>query len=543
MSLRVAVVGGGPGGLFFATLVRRADPSIEVTVFERNRADDAYGFGVVFSDRTLAGIHDADPVLREALAEHGRHWQEIEVRLRGERIRCGGNGMAAIARRTLLALMQARASDAGARLCFSREVGLADLGEYDMVVAADGTASRIRDELAGQFGSSVRTATAKFIWFGTGYLFDGLTFAHERSPDGVFAVHAYPISRDVSTFIVETDEKSWRSAGLDEFDVTQPPGPSDPISKAYLEKLFAEQIDGHRLLVNNSRWGNFRTRHTRRWHTTVPRPVALLGDAAHTAHFSVGSGTKMAMEDAVALSAALIEHRDDLGSALVAYEAAARPSVDAIQASARPSLAWWEHFGDYHEAFEPWQFTYHFLSRSISDARLARRAPDFVQDSHRRWRAAFGAEPLVSPVNLGPLVLPGRVLVVAGSGPDGATAHPPAGGAQLSLSSMAHSGQRFEPRPFWAAWVAAPFEESALPAARARLAELVDAGAGLVAVHSGTPLTRTLLTEQARLRHGRPALLVDDGLDRDAAVTAVLSGRTDLVGAGAATIASWGAAP
>src|SRR6478735_7964608 len=180
--MRVAVAGGGPGGLFFATLIRRADPSVEVTVFERNRADDTFGFGVVFSDRTLAGIHEADPVLREALTEHGRHWDEIEVRLKGQRIRCGGNGMAAVVRKTLLALMQARARDVGAELRFSTEVTLDELAGYDLVVAADGTGSTIREQVDADLGVEVETATAKFIWFGTDYLFDGLTFVHERSP-------------------------------------------------------------------------------------------------------------------------------------------------------------------------------------------------------------------------------------------------------------------------------------------------------------------------------------------------------------------------
>jgi anthraniloyl-CoA monooxygenase len=274
--MRVAVARGGPGGLFFATLMRRADPSAEVTVFERNRADDTFGFGVVFSDRTLDDIHQADPVLRQALTEHGRHWDVIEIRLKGERIRCGGNGMAAVMRRTLLALMQARARGAGAELRFSAEVSLDDLAGYDLVVAADGTGSKIRQQLQADLGTSVETAAAKFIWFGTDYLFDGLTFVHERGPDGVFAVHGYPISPDTSTFIVETDEQSWRRAGLDEFDVTRPPGASDTMSRDYLEKLFADQIDGHRLLVNNSRWANFRTRRTKRWHALavrLPLPV------------------------------------------------------------------------------------------------------------------------------------------------------------------------------------------------------------------------------------------------------------------------------
>lgn len=512
--MRVAVAGGGPGGLFFATLLRRADPSIEVTVFERNRADDTFGFGVVFSDRTLAGIHDADPVLREALEEHGRHWDDIEVRLKGERIRCGGNGMAAIVRRTLLALMQARARDVGAQLRFSTEVTLDDLDGYDLVVAADGTGSKIRGQLESSLGVEVETATAKFIWFGTDYLFDGLTFVHERGPDGVFAVHGYPISGEASTFIVETDEVSWRRAGLDEFDVTQPPGPSDLVSKDYLEKLFADQIDGKRLLTNNSRWGNFRTRRTRRWHTLAPRPVAFLGDAVHTAHFSVGSGTKMAMEDAVALASALTAG-GSLDLALAAYEEAAQPSVRRIQDAARPSLAWWEHFGRYHDEFEPWQFAYHFLSRSITDARLARRDPDFVAAGHRAWVSAHGAEPLQTPFSRRGWATGGRLVRVGDSAVFGT-------GEPLPLTTG--SGPR-------GALVAAPDDESGLPAVFARLAELAsDENVVLAAVHGGTPLTRTLVCEQSRMAEGLPALLIEPDTDRDRALTAVLSGRADLVG-------------
>ncbi|HUR72714.1 MAG TPA: FAD-dependent monooxygenase [Sporichthya sp.] len=503
--MRIAIVGGGPGGLFLATLLRRADPSIQVTVFERNRAEDTFGFGVVFSDRTLAGIHDADPVLREALAEHGRHWDVIEVRLKGERIRCGGNGMASVVRHTLLRLMQQRAAAVGAELRFSTEVALTDLADFDLVVAADGASSTIRQNLAAagvDLGETVETATAKFIWFGTDYQFDGLTFVHERGPHGVFAVHGYPISDDRSTFIVETDEASWRAAGLDSFDVTQPPGPSDLVTKAYLESLFSEQIDGRSLLVNNSRWGNFRTRRTRRWHSLDPAPVALLGDAVHTAHFSVGSGTKMAMEDAVALTTALTGHQNGLPSALAAYEAAAQPSVRGIQDSARPSLAWWEHFGRYHDVFEPWQFGYHFLTRSITDARLARRAPEFVAASHAGWRREHGAEPLDTPFEHAGVALPGRAVEVV---PDGGAA----------LEAPAHEGE--------------------LPTAFARLARLADAAPAFVAVHGGTPLTRTLVCEQARMHHKLPALLVDPDLDEDRAITAVLSGRADLVALPGAT--------
>ncbi|MFI7636124.1 FAD-dependent monooxygenase [Nonomuraea sp. NPDC049400] len=519
--MRIAVAGGGPGGLFFATMIRRLDPAAEVTVFERNRADDTFGFGVVFSDRTLAGIHEADPVLREALDEHGRHWDDIEVRLKGERVRCGGNGMAAIVRRTLLALLQDRARRLGADLRFSTEVSLDELTGYDLVVAADGTGSRIRDRIG--FGSEVETAGAKFIWFGTDYLFDGLTFLHERGPDGVFAVHGYPISADMSTFIVETDEASWRRAGLDAFDVTQPPGPSDLRSKAYLEELFAGQIDGKRLLTNNSRWGSFRTRRTKRWHTLTPRPVVLLGDAAHTAHFSVGSGTKMAMEDAVALARALSEHGGDLPAALAAYESAAQPSVRQVQDAARPSLSWWEHFGRYYDAFEPWQFAYHFLSRSITDARLARRAPEFTQASLHRWVETHDAEPLRTPFESGGWQAASRLVDVV-TDADGT----PAAVDDLPLSAT-------PAQEAWGLLLDAPDSEAELLEVYARLADLVATGERpvLVAVAGGTPLTRTLVCEQARLRHRLPALLIEPALDRDRAHTIVLSGRADLVGVAA----------
>ncbi|GAA3217898.1 hypothetical protein GCM10017691_00260 [Pseudonocardia petroleophila] len=511
--MRVAVVGGGPGGLFLAALLRKADPSIGVDVFERNRADDTFGFGVVFSDRTLAAIDEADPVLRDGLREHGVHWDDIEVRLKGDVLRCGGNGMAAISRKVLLGLLQDRAREFGATLHFSTFVTLADLEGYDLVVAADGTGSAIREEVGLE--STVDTATAKFIWFGTDYLFSGLTFVHERGPHGVFAVHGYPISDEVSTFIVETDEESWRAAGLDEFDVTQPPGASDEKTKAYLEELFADRIDGRKLLVNNSRWGNFRTRRTPSWTTLDPRPVAFLGDAVHTAHFSVGSGTKMAMEDAVALSAALVSHAD-LGEALAAYEAAARPSVEKIQGSARPSLAWWEHFGRYHDFFAPWQFAYHFLSRSITDARLARRAPEFVASSHEHWVAEHGAEPLQTPLEVGDVTFPGRLVTAEPGTGGGFVVRPASQQGHLHATTLHEGGLP-------ATGVAAPDDESGLPAAFAQLP-----GSGLVAVHGGTSFTRTLVCEQARMHHGLTTVLIDDDMDEDKALTAVLSGRTDL---------------
>ena len=523
MVFRIACVGGGPGGLFFATLIKQADPAVDVTVFERNDPDDVFGFGVVFSDATLANIHAADPVLREALAEHGRHWDDIEVRLKGERIRCGGNGMAAIHRRTLLGLLRARAVAVGVDLRFGTEVRPGELPGYDLVVAADGANSRFRAELAETLESRVDVASAKFIWFGTDYMFDGLTFVHERGPHGVFAVHGYPVSADVSTFIVETDEPTWRAAGLDAFDTAAPPGVSDEVSRAYLEELFAPRIDGCRLLVNNSRWAGFRTWRAARWYAGN---VALLGDAVHTAHFSVGSGTKMAMEDAVALAESLAAHPGDLETALAAYQAARKPSVDRIQASARPSLAWWEHFGRYHDAFDPLPFAFHFLSRSIGRAKLARRDPAFVDEVERDWHARHGAAPLETPLKTGPYGFTGRRVTVRET-PEGPVAAGDGGGARVPLR-----GPDDDPDGAHGLWLAAPDDASGLPAARARLDAAVGHGPPpLVAVHSGTAFTRVRLAEEARLGHGVPALIVEDAPDDDRAATLLMSGRADLVGA------------
>jgi 2-polyprenyl-6-methoxyphenol hydroxylase-like FAD-dependent oxidoreductase len=571
--VRIACLGGGPGGLLAALLAKRSDPDREVTVFERNRAGDTFGFGVVFSDATLDGIDAADPVLRRALDSRGVHWNPIEVRLHGERWRFGGNGMAAVARRSLLALLTERAAAVGVDIRFATPVDPGDLlrAGYDLVIAADGANSSVRTRFSEEFGPSVVTATAKFIWFGTTYPFGGLTFVHEQSPHGVFAVHGYPIGNGTSTFIVETDEESWRAAGLDAFDVSQPPGPSDELTRAYLEKLFAEQIDGAPLLVNNSRWGNFRTWRTQRWrHRAGPSggtAVALLGDAAHTAHFSVGSGTKMAMEDAIALVAALDARApgpspsaEAVDAALADYEASRRPQVTRIQDAARPSLSWWEHFGRSYRHLPPWQFAFHFFSRSLPAAKLRQRDAAFTDAVLAAWRSAHdGAAPLDAPLDIAGLPQPGRVVPVhdrtahLASGPLPLLDHPPATlgpptAATLrpptavtpgpptaaTLAALAPSDPPVT-HDRWGLWVEAPVTEGGLDATSDTVARGLAAGACLVAVGGGTSLTRRLACEVARLEHGAVTLLVEDGGDdparaQDAALTAVLSGRADLVG-------------
>jgi salicyloyl-CoA 5-hydroxylase len=521
--VRIAVLGGGPGGLFAAALAKTSDPSREVTVFERNRADDTFGFGVVFSDATLAGIDSADPVLSNAMADHGVRWDTIEVRLHGQRLRCGGNGMAAVERRRLLRLLQRRALDAGVDIRFSTEMTPEEVlaGGYDLVVAADGANSRLRDAYAEVFQPSAVAAAAKFIWLGTTYPYEGLTFVHERGPHGVFAVHGYPIGAGVSTFIVETDETTWQAAGLDEFDPAQPPGPSDEKSRAYLQSLFGEHLDGHGLLVNNSRWGNFRTRRAERWSQRVGgTAITLLGDAAHTAHFSVGSGTKMAMEDAVELVAALDHHGagpDAVDKALAEYERVRQADVGRIQGSARPSLSWWEHFGRTYDTLPAWQFAFHFFTRTLTDGRLRRRDAGFVEATHQHWTAEHDAEPLASPLQVAGQQLDGRVVTA-----DRESMRLPGGPLPLRPEPM--DGER------WGLRVDAPQSESHLPPVLDQVAKGAAAGAALVAVFGGNALTRRLICEEARLAHGVPALFVPETLDQDVAVTEILSGRADLVG-------------
>jgi anthraniloyl-CoA monooxygenase len=516
--MRVACIGGGPGGLFLATLLKRDRPDAEVVVFERNRPDDTFGFGVVFSDATLGAIDEADPVLSEALGKHGRHWDEIEVRVHGARERIGGMGMAAIVRKTLLSLLRERARAEGVTMHFQREVGdPAELEGFDLVVVCDGANSRFRQLFADDFGPSAQVAAAKFIWFGTTYMFDGLTFVHQDGPHGVFAAHAYPISDSLSTFIVETDADAWATAELDAFDPATPPGPSDEKTKAYLEKLFAERIEGHPLVGNSSRWANFATRRTTTWRRGH---WVLLGDAAHTAHFSVGSGTKMAMEDAVALADALAESPHSIPDALEIYERRRRPQVERIQDSARPSLSWWEHFGRYVRSFDdPVQFAFHFLTRSIPRGKLAVRDPQYVERVDGWWRDRHGATPLDTPLQAGPIHLPSRRVTATDDG-----------GALVGSNGTRLPMTPFSGQPTTAGvWIDAPGTEEDLPSALDRVRRTAQAGAPLLAVRGGTPLTRVLIAEEVRLVHRLPAAILGP-YDDDTATTLVLCGRTDLVG-------------
>jgi len=414
--MRIAVVGGGPGGLYFSILMRKVAPDWSVTVFERNRASDAFGFGVVFSDETLSVFEHADPESYWTIAEQFARWTDIDIHHRGSVTRSGGHGFAALGRRELLAILQERAASLGAELRFCCEVpGLDQLEGFDLVVGADGASSAVRTARHHDFVPSLDPRRCRYMWLGTDLVFDSFTFAIRETSYGVFQAHAYPYNDRMSTFIVETHGDVWRRAGLDQLAPSDlAPGESDTASVEFCSALFADVLQGHALVANNSKWIDFVTVRNRRW---CADNVVLLGDAAHTAHFSIGSGTKLAMEDAVALAWAFRTHGDDVWSATTAYEAERRPIVESAQRAAQASLEWFEGIGRYVEQ-ERTQFAFNLLTRSrrVTYDNLRLRDPSFVGEVDAGFCAASGVAvrpPMFSPLRLRGLELPNRVVVSA----------------------------------------------------------------------------------------------------------------------------------
>jgi 2-polyprenyl-6-methoxyphenol hydroxylase-like FAD-dependent oxidoreductase len=544
--MRVTIVGGGPGGLYLAGLLGERVPAVEVTLFDRGSPDDTYGFGVVFSEPTLRHLRDQDAAGFDRLFRQAARWPSIDIRIKGEHLRCEGNGFSAIQRRELLRSLADRAERAGADLRWMTELGpgAPELADADLVVIANGANSAWRTDNATRLGSTVETATAKFIWFGTTKVFDGMTFLFEENEHGWFAVHSYPYNAMSSTFVVETDEATWRAAGLDTFDTTQPPGPSDTDSAAYMERLFARHLDGGRMILNNSRWASFRTVRTRTWQ--LDERTVLLGDAAHTAHFSVGSGTKMAMEDALALAdsiAAYAASERSLATVLKDYETERLRDVRRIQDLARPSLNWWENFAEYAQMV-PAQFVFHFLTRSgrVGRDRLRRSDPDFltraaghlVADPHGRVLGTplAGRGSATGPIRLVALTASGDPEPGGGQ-PPGTWAAPDLGGrvspGSASDVTIAGCDER-------AVWLCAPESlgelDEVLSLARPLLGPaqvvLVDAAAE-TGLASEALVTQQRVTEILRLRLNKTTVLVRRSVTADEAATLVLSGRADAV--------------
>ena len=357
-AMRIVCIGGGPAGLYFAILMKLRDPAHCVTVVERNRPDDTFGWGVVFSDETLRNLNGGDPQTERRISEDFAHWDDIDIHFRGRVIRSGGHGFCGIERRHLLNILQERATELGVELVFNRDVhDVAEFGEADLIVAADGVNSAIRTRYADHFKPSIEVRTNRFAWLGTHKLFEAFTFIFVKTEFGWFQAHAYRFNANTSTFIIETRDETWRAVGLDQMNVAE--------SVGFCERLFAPWLDGHRLLTNmrhlrGSQFINFHRVSNESWSMDN---VVLMGDAAHTAHFSIGSGTKLALEDAIGLAQCIDQSPDDIATALSRYESERRVEVLKLQSAARNSTEWFENVARYTN-LEPEQFAYSLLTRS-----------------------------------------------------------------------------------------------------------------------------------------------------------------------------------
>jgi anthraniloyl-CoA monooxygenase len=423
--MRIVCIGGGPAGLYFGLLMKHRHPAHEVVIVERNRPYDTFGWGVVFSDQTLGNLRAADAKSADMILDAFNHWDDIEINFRGAKVRSSGHGFCGIGRKRLLNILQARCEELGVKLVFETQVTNDDDYDADLIIASDGLNSAIRQKYASTYQPDIDMRDCRFVWLGTKKLFDAFTFAFEKTEWGWFQAHAYRFDDETSTFIVETPERVWRAAGLDEM--------SKEDSIAFCERLFAKYLDGHPLMSNashlrgSSQWIRFPrvvSREWAHWKTGADGkrvPVVLMGDAAHTAHFSIGSGTKLALEDAIELANSIDAHPHDLAAALAHYTEVRSVDVLRIQNAARNSTEWFEHV-DRYTAFEPEQFAYSLLTRSqrISHENLRDRDAGYLS-SFEDWLAAragmerapdkHSVPPMFTPFKLRGVTLKNRVVV------------------------------------------------------------------------------------------------------------------------------------
>lgn len=413
--MKVACVGGGPAGLYFSILLKKSRPESEITVYERNRSNDTFGWGVVFSDETLDHFEQADPESYAEITRNFAKWTDIETWYGDACVRSTGHGFSGLSRKLLLEILQRRCSELGVELVFEHEVqGDEDLGNADLIVASDGINSSLRAKYADTFQASLDWRKCKFCWLGTNKPLDTFTFIFRENEHGLFQVHAYPFqvgAAPLSTWIVECHEETWKKAGLDQA--------SEEDTVRYVAELFRDHLDGYELLTNRSIWRTFPTVRCERW---SHGNIVLVGDAAHTAHFSIGSGTKLAMEDAIALSQAVVEHSEgEIPEILTAYEESRRIDCIKIQKAAQTSLEWFEHSDRYLDQ-DPLQFTFNLMTRSkrITYDNLALRDPELVKEASRAWLARNAPElaaeypdapPLFAPFRVGELELANRMVV------------------------------------------------------------------------------------------------------------------------------------
>ena len=373
--MRIAILGAGPAGLYLAYLIKRRQPGAAVTVVEQNPADATFGFGVVFSDRALEFLREDDPETHAAIVLHMESWDDITIVHQGERVVIDGIGFGAIGRLKLLQLLQARALSVGVEPTYRRAVkNLDELKDADLIVGADGVNSLVRRSYEREFGASVRLLTNRFTWFGTAKRFETLTQTFVETDLGFFNAHHYRHSPELSTFVVEVDQATFARAGFDQM--------AERETRALCESVFAQALDGHALISNNSVWRQFPIVHNEIW--SAARHLVLVGDALHTAHFSIGSGTRLAMEDAIALDKGLSAHEGDLDAALITYETARRPVLAKLVAGANGSATWYEQFAE-HMQLAPIDFAMSYVTRSgrVDLDRLRKLSPRFVQRFER----------------------------------------------------------------------------------------------------------------------------------------------------------------
>jgi len=412
--MKIAIVGGGPGGLYLALLTKKARPNWHIEVHEQNRADDTFGFGVVFSEETLQEFLGRDAESFAAIRDTFAYWDDIVIRYRGSETRCGGNGFAGCSRIALLNILQRRCADLGVALHFESPIAvLSRFNGYDVVVAADGINSRIRDMFKDHFRPVLQHKANKFTWLGSTRPLDAFTFFFKQTEYGLICAHTYQYEKGHSTWVIEMSPAAWAGLGFDSLDERE--------SADRLEQIFAEELEGHRLITNRSLWRNFpRIFCERWWH----RNIVLLGDAKATAHFSIGSGTKLAMESAIALSDALIAHGESsVEDAFRAYDKARRTEVQITQHNADVSLSWFEHMERSND-MKPMQFAMVVMCRakSITWDNLLMRDESFVRAFEDEWYETYFAEtgfdcrktrptPMFTPIALRDMVLANRVVV------------------------------------------------------------------------------------------------------------------------------------